>query len=773
MFHRRLLLLLAVGAVVCVAILAQTAHLTLGAHQARYRQQAEQALRTSTLVPTVRGRILDRKGRVLAVDEVSRTVKVAYPVITGDWAYQQARAAAREAAQAPWSQLAQRQRDELIEQEKRAFDQQVADLWQTLTTLYQQDNPDFDREALRRRREAIQQRVQRMASHLWSIWWRQRRAELQEPVPLADVQQPIREQEQAHVLLEDVSARMYRALRGRIDQAAGREGPSVWQHVELDRQKRRRYPLETIDLTLNGTTLPGPLREDKPMRLTVEGVGMHVLGRLRDVWQSDLEGPNARPLRYETDSGEQAIDLGGYRSGDRIGGFGIEAAYEQRLRGRRGRDVRHRTDDPGQWQTLTPAADVAPEPGEDVHLTLDMQLQARIQGIMSPATGLMEVQPWHIRDEKHRDRLGQPLTGAAVVLDIETRQVLAAVSVPSMPLRLLRNKPQRIFKDPYRLPYINRPISAHYAPGSTIKPVMLTAAAGAGAYSVDEEIFCRGYLLPDHPDRYRCWIWKQYNTGHGALGPATSLERSCNVFYYTLGRRMGLKRTVDWYHRFGIERGKPVSLPSASSGRLPTPGQRPNAENDAIFMGIGQGPVAWTPLQAAQAYATLARGGDALAPTLVQPGDRKQPRRSRHLDLPPQSVGKAMRGLYLVVNGEKGTGRRLHLDDPEPIFNVEGLKVYGKSGTADAGNRWIDKNLNGQVDRGEVTQDAGDHGWFMAMVQPPDADRPTYAIAVLVEYGGSGSQVAGPIANQIIRALRAENYLPDVEPGTTSGSDQS
>jgi penicillin-binding protein 2 len=258
-------------------------------------------------------------------------------------------------------------------------------------------------------------------------------------------------------------------------------------------------------------------------------------------------------------------------------------------------------------------------------------------------------------------------------------------------------------------------------------------------------------------------MWKHYKGGHGKLGAGASSERSCNVCYYTLGKRMAPRKQVQWYRRFGLGQDTSVALDDEASGNLPTVGDNPGprAQRNAIFMGIGQGPVAWTPLQAASAYATLARGGRKLGPTFVKPGHRKTARDTKTLDLDPAAVGQAMQGLYRVVNGDNGTGRQLHLDDPEPIFNVEHLRVFGKSGTADAGNRWIDKNLNEEVDPGEVIPDAGDHAWFMAMPQPESADRPPYVIAVVVEYGGSGSQVAGPIANQIIHALIEEGYLPE------------
>jgi len=761
MFERRLLLLVAVAVLVSLAIGAQTLRLTTGQAHQRYRHEARQALRTSEYIPTVRGRILDREGRVLARTEAGWDLKVDYTVITGEWAKERARDRALEDAGHRWSQLSDAQRQQRIEAQVQDHRDQVERLWQTLTKWRKAQRPAFSRGDLNRRKRRIEDRVQGVASHLWAIWQKRRQQKLGEKVSLEEVAKPIREQTRAHVILPDISEAIRRKLHTKKTRARNGRASSVWHEVKLDRPKQRRYPFESMTLAIDGRHLPRPLRKDGPIKVTVRGVGSHLLGRMRDVWKSDLEGADARPFQDENEAGQLITDLGGYRPGDRIGAFGLEAAYEHRLRGVRGKDVHHldaRGEDP---------IDIKPKAGLDVTSTVDIKLQARVQAIMSPATGLMEVQPYHIRDKKNEDRIGEPLTGAAVVMDTRTSEVLASVSIPAMPRETLRRHPERVFKDPYTLTYLNRPIAASHPPGSTVKPLMLAAAASTETYELGNEIFCRGYLNEDQPNAFRCWIWKQYNTGHGSLGPAASLKRSCNVFYYTLGRRLGLDRVVDWYSRFGLGRDTSVALTAESAGSLPDPDRRASAERDATLMGIGQGPITWTPLQAATAYSTLVRGGRYVGPTLVKPKHRRSARPSKRLELNSNAVAEAMHGLFQVVNSENGTGRQLHLDEPEPIFDVDHLRVFGKSGTADAGDRWIDKNLNQKQDEGEIIENPGDHAWFMAMPQAKSHDRPRYAIAVVVEYGGSGSQVAGPIANQIVHALIEEGYLPEAGGGAS------
>ena len=105
-----------------------------------------------------------------------------------------------------------------------------------------------------------------------------------------------------------------------------------------------------------------------------------------------------------------------------------------------------------------------------------------------------------------------------------------------------------------------------------------------------------------------------------------------------------------------------------------------------------------------------------------------------------------------------GTDEGVIIVDNEPIFNLPGVKIMAKSGTADPGRVWLDLNGDGQRSRNEI-QSYGDHAWTIVLVQRSDSARPDFAVAVLVEFGGSGAACAGPVANQVLHALRAEGYL--------------
>jgi cell division protein FtsI/penicillin-binding protein 2 len=186
--------------------------------------------------------------------------------------------------------------------------------------------------------------------------------------------------------------------------------------------------------------------------------------------------------------------------------------------------------------------------------------------------------------------------------------------------------------------------------------------------------------------------------------------------------------------------------------------------SEAIFMGIGQGPIAWTPLHAADAYATIARGGVRILPHLRT----DQPAKTIDLALNKRSVALALRGLERSVNERDGTGHHIVIEhddgtkSEEQVFNIPGVQVWGKSGTADAGKKIVGRDNNGkpvfqQDEHGnDITRD---HAWFVVLAGNQGENRPRYAVALVVEYGGSGGRVSGPLCNQVLRALVEEGYL--------------
>ncbi|MHC5007333.1 MAG: penicillin-binding transpeptidase domain-containing protein [Planctomycetota bacterium] len=755
MFHRRLTLLWSVAAVMTLLLAAQMTKLAVGEGPVR-RAAAQRRLNLVTVLPTTRGRILDRHGRVLAVDRPSYDVAVSYDVITGAWALKQAVRQARSAHRETWAAMSPADRDEAIAGYVPHFETRIEELWEAIVAKGGIDRPELDR-----RLDAIKQQVQTTAA---AVWDRQFQKEIQLGRAGDDVEgfrpRPIREQRDSHVVLPRVPNKVAFEFRRLAEQLPG---------LEVQDAQRRDYPWSTAEVTLDRSTLPRAVNSSQTVTIAVEGVADHILGSMRDeVWAADVQ---RRP--FKNSSTGEIVDFGGYRIGDAVGFRGLERVFEDDLRGTRGM-LRKRLDS-GQIEREPH------QPGADLHLTLDIALQAQVQAILSPQLGLATVQQWHAGWSSNGQARptglphGTPLAGAAVVLDVRTAEILAMVAAPT--LAMGRAAPWSCREGDFPLP--NRPAEAMYPPGSIVKPLVLAAAVSEGVHGLDEPIVCVGHFLPNRQDVARCWIYRAPTFGtHGSLEAEEAIARSCNIYFYTLGDKLGMPRLSEWFRRFGLGRYLDVGLlykMTWDGGRTALVGESAGDVPDeqdvsrlalagelrfaSLILGTGQGPVTWTPVQAANAYAAIARGGAVRDPTLIaHRGERLVPPRPE-LSLDETLVETILAGLRASVAEPYGTGHHISYPDGtrEPIINAEGVTVWAKTGTAQATPRACDLNCDGKDD---VHLDDPSHAWFVGLVGAGTEDaEPTIAIAVIVEYGGSGGRTAGPIANQIIRALQAEGYL--------------
>ena len=401
--------------------------------------------------------------------------------------------------------------------------------------------------------------------------------------------------------------------------------------------------------------------------------------------------------------------------------------------------------------------------GGTVPLTIDAMLQARVQAVMSPAAGLAVVQDWQGTPTETMP-IGTPLAGAAVVLEIDTGDILAMVSMPEVSRRVIKENPEQIFDDKINVPFLNRAIAKPYPPGSIVKPLILTGAAQRGNFLEGQTIDCTGHLLPNDPTMLRCWIFKRFEQTHNQqlghpLSASEGIKVSCNIFFYTLGRRLGPEAISDVFREFGVTQSWNLGIGPEYPGSLQVYGtKRGLTMGEAIQMGIGQGPVTWTPLHAADAYATLARSGVRVTPRILADAPRGRP---VEIGLPSWAVQEAMEGLAGSVGDDLGTGNHITIDGVhDPIFNIPGVRVLGKTGTAAApdlkfGTSADDDGIGPGPN--DVVR-SGDHSWFVVLVGKPN-ERPKYVISVVMEYAGSGGKVSGPIVNQIIQALKDEGYL--------------
>ncbi|MCG3122437.1 MAG: hypothetical protein GIKADHBN_00825 [Phycisphaerales bacterium] len=821
MFHRRVLLLLTAMGIALSALGFQIVRVAAARGDSALAA-AESKLIRRQMTPTVRGRILDRKGRILAQDKPSYDVAITYEVLAETWPTDRAGRFVRRAYREQWPDLTASQREELITRAAAVYRDHVS---RGFLRVSQATGVPVDqlvaagREALetvRRMHASVSDRRRR--SDLDAFRARNRREPDAEELRTIERRAgaPIREMSQARVILPRVPDAAAFALRDLADEQIDLRplgddpGARADDRVELVPGLRvfdtgdRDYPLDSMEIEVDLTQLPTPIRGNGKERVFLEGVASHLIGWMREVWVDDEHARRDLLKNSPSEEARAVLDLpdgttkdrGEYIEGDRVGQAGVEGAMEATLRGLRG--MRTRSVDSGVTQ------EIPPEPGRDVQLSIDIMLQARVQAAMTPTVGLAKVQDWHRSATEPANPTmpaGTPINGAAVVVDVDTGEILAMVSTPPAPQRLRRDDPEAVFDDPLNLPYLNRAIDRPYPPGSIVKPLMFVEAVRRGSIRADEQIECTGHLLPNQPNMLQCWIWKRYKQTHSSqlehdLAGADAIMVSCNIFFFTLGRRMGVDGITTAYRDFGVGRVWDLSIGPENGGFIGRPVGDPLELGDAIQMGIGQGPITWTPLHAACAYATLARGGVVVRPSIIR-HDRRHARATTELDLPPAAVSVALEGLRRSVNEELGSGHAISyyrngVRESEPTFNTRGVRVIGKTGTATApdlklaraesGEKIEEETPEGESDgvnasearrvnkQGVEVVRSGDHSWFVVLAGR-EGESPRYAIAVVMEYAGSGGRVSGPICNQIVKALVAEGYLQPVDAPSPGASD--
>ena len=778
------MLLMAAFALAGTAMAGQLIRLGVGRAD-KSLAEAERRLYRERWIPTVRGRILDRQGRVLAQNRPSYEVAIDFEVLSGDWADRRAQEHARRVYAPAWSLLTIDQRDQLTARFRPIYQGHVEAAFDRLARVIGVDRLELDR-----KRSEILERVSRLAADISDRRMRQQviaQAKLGRqftPELLAQLRErasdDLAEQRQPHVLCDvgdDVAFELFGLqpvqARLRPDQLwegapgepadAGEELAPLIPGLVVRRSEEREYPFDTLRVELDRSSLPGPLKMAQPVTLEVQGVAAHVLGWMGDHAIDTDEERRAAQLASDQVFADRAIvqtldggtrDRGRYFAGDPAGRSGVEGSREAQLRGLRG--LRIDRLDTGEQRV------VEPEPGADVHLTIDIALQARVQAILDPEFGLAQVLPWQGHDLQMP--VGTPLNGAAVVLDIDSGQVLAMVSTPEFSRETVREKPEDILQDRVNNPLINRAIAAPYPPGSILKALILTGAVTHGNYRLGERIQCTGHLLPNNDKILRCWIYReQYGfSNHSArfghdLDAVDALTASCNIFFYTMGRRMGPRVIADTLHEYGVGQPWNLGIGAEFTGAIGKHNDGSDLEEfDATLMGIGQGPVSWTPLHAASGYATLARMGVYITPSVIDDGLGPD---VRETSFDRRAIDAALKGLDGVVNNrENGTANGITIDGKrEPIFNAPGVHVWGKTGTATA-PPIMGPDPDGEGPAKPIALREGDHAWVTVLVGR-EGDRPRFAISVIMEYAGSGGRVSGPLANQIIYALIAEGYL--------------
>ncbi len=437
----------------------------------------------------------------------------------------------------------------------------------------------------------------------------------------------------------------------------------------------------------------------------------------------------------------------GYGGDELVGRYGLETVFENYLRGKKGKeryavDARGRRLDDATAAGLI-AGDRVTEPvaGYSLVLTIDAELQRIAERAVAP----------------------YPASAVAVV-EIATGRVLAVVSKPSFNPNVmtghLTKAEAKFLEDDPRKPFIDKALRVPYPPGSIFKFVTTIAALEDGQGREEEGITCKGsHTVAGDRRPFDC------TASHGHLDLVSAIQHSCNVYFWTLAERVGLDRIAEVANQYGFGTRTGLGLNGDAPGRVPT---RAWYERRGRFMvgytingSTGQGDVEVTVMQVAMAYAALANGGTVFVPQVVDRLVRAdgatviqyQPQVKQRVATPPEIIDIWRRGTWKAVNEPGGTAFE--------HATSEVVAIAGKTGTAQVAAKKAKKDQR-QI-RGWSPN--GDHAWF-AGVAPAEA--PEVAIVVLIEHGGPGGKVAGPVAKLILEGWASKVRGHATAPGALS-----
>ncbi len=419
------------------------------------------------------------------------------------------------------------------------------------------------------------------------------------------------------------------------------------------------------------------------------------------------------------------VDEGNYRGTTHIGKSGIERYYEDQLHGASGIE---KIETNAQGRILTVLEREDPVHGDDLVLALDVQVQQAA---------------W--------DALGDR-PGAVVAIDPNDGSVLAMVSKPAFDPNLfvhgISGKDYRAILNAPGRPLFNRTLLGGYEPGSTIKPFIGLAGLELGVVTPEDRVFSVGqYYLPGVSRPFRDWK----KGGHGWVNMLGALEQSVNTYFYQLAYDLGIDRMHDYLDQFGFGEPTGLDLLGEKSGVLPSRGWKrayfaePWYPGETIIAGIGQGFNVVTPVQLANATATLANNGTRYKPRLLyatkHAGDRQADKSrapvARQVPIVSQANWDLVHaGMRQVVHGAKGTARSIKPDS--------GFEIAGKSGTAQVAAQALDEDMD------ETTATHLRHHALFIAYAP--FDNPSIVVAAVVEHGGGGSREAAPVARAVIDA---------------------
>ncbi|HEV2296088.1 MAG TPA: penicillin-binding transpeptidase domain-containing protein [Tepidisphaeraceae bacterium] len=800
MFERRLKIFLSILLLVTGVMVLRAMQLQVFGRD-HWQRQAVESMKRPRLIETTRGRIIDAKGKIIALDEACIDAAVDFRAILSppdaDWLRGQAIARVRRDLGDSYWKVSTDERKERILKQTAAVRDDLGGMWRVLAEeLARKENGGADPSprqlavALERIEETRRSIVERVQMRRRYVWYHKYRQAVEEK--------------------KDERSPWY--AKWIMGEQAG-DGPDVDNFMEdVGEQEAPHAILHKIDndvlirLKKSRHKYPGLAFIDSADRYyPYENVASHVLGRLSKVMREDMLG----------DPNLGRDELREYQPNDLIGRMGLEALCEPALRGTRGQVVRVAGEQ-------TEISRVESAPGTDVRTMIDIDLQQQIERLFTKVT----------LKEHDKSLATQEMHGAAVVIDVPTGAVRVLASWPNYNANEFDVKYAELARDEFNQPLLNRATQWAIEPGSTVKPIVGLGAITDGLCSAGEGIECTGYLTIRRTTlktSHRCWVASMFaaqypdavahhqiptqapHRGHsgnpnGFLTFSDALERSCNIYFQNLADEMGVAGLVKWFQRFGLGRPTGIGIAESRGWLISAEGMnRRHVLGDTWYAGIGQGQVGATTIQMANAAATIARDGVWLRPHLVDPGtpttrpaallpdgpDRVD------LKLAPAAILAAKKGMVDVVYAPGGTA--------DNIMHAP-VRVAGKTGSAQAatlrtpirderGNLTYEcakcqapiesieqaKCIVCESERRRIRRTSHmpsspqqpnpavpwyrgfgedgktiSHAWFIGYAP---AENPRIAFAVMVEYGGSGGFAATGVAKGVIEACVQHGYL--------------
>ncbi len=501
------------------------------------------------------------------------------------------------------------------------------------------------------------------------------------------IYQEIGDRRKLAALLSKVLGMTGDQIMGAFEKAGRRPYASVI--IAEDIPKDKALALEEASFDISGLDIETNAKRN----YIYKHFGCHIFGYLSEISENELD----------------LLKDDGYRMRDVIGRSGLEKYYESSLRGVDG-GTQIEVDNRGHQTRVLGMKE--PECGQNLQLTIDIRLQLAADKLLG----------------EHK--------GAVVVMDPRNGEILALASHPTFDPNLFvqhGTSAQRVglLMDKKGRPMSNKAISSTYPPGSVFKMVTASAALEERKITHNTRFFCAGtYKLGR--SSFDCWK----EGGHGSQSLIQGIMNSCNVFFYSTGRALGVDRLEEFTKLFGYGKPTGIDLPDEVGGIAPGKDWKIAHKRGSWFEGetlnyaIGQGYLSVTPLQVVRMVAVEANNGNLVQPHLVKKiGSAEiQPQKPKNLGLRDDTLREVRAGMFEAVNNESGTAKRA---------KVAGIIVAGKTGTA--------QNPHGRT-----------HAWFCGFAPMSD---PKVSVVVFLEHGGKGGVEPASIAHGIFEEAKSLGYM--------------